>query len=123
MPPLGYDVVNDDEARHRCRYLSALSALKSVHARWKRDNGLLHGQSRRRRQAASPALARLLRDDVVATYGAALPSALSPIVVPRRRQQPDADQPRDDQDEDDQDPDQADIKRVHDCGVAHLRQR
>jgi putative transposase len=28
-------------------------------------------------QAASPALARLLRDDMVSTYGAALPSALA----------------------------------------------
>jgi mutator family transposase len=38
-------------------------------------------------QAASPALARLLRDDIVATYGAALPSPLACLTAddPRQR--------------------------------------
>jgi hypothetical protein len=36
-------------------------------------------------QAASPALARLLRDDIVATYGAALPSPLACLRTTDRR--------------------------------------
>lgn len=36
-----------------------------------------HARARACYQAASPALARLLRDDIVATYGAALPSAVA----------------------------------------------